>query len=160
MLMNPSCNCLSLRQAARRVTQLYDQALAPLDIRATQLSMLRTIDRLGPVALNALAEAMVMDRATMGHNVRPLAARGLIRLAVGSDRRSREVALTPAGRAVLARSRKLWRKAQTVFEKKIGVETAATLRSLLHRVSAADFSIARTPGSVESSGYRSQCRRR
>jgi hypothetical protein len=26
--MNPLCNCLSLRQATRRVTQLYDQALA------------------------------------------------------------------------------------------------------------------------------------
>ena len=45
--MNPICNCLSLRQAARRVTQLYDQALAPLDLRATQLSLLRTIDQLG-----------------------------------------------------------------------------------------------------------------
>ena len=56
MLMNPSCNRLSLRQATRRVTQLCDQALAPLDLRATQLSMLREIDRLGPIALNPLAE--------------------------------------------------------------------------------------------------------
>jgi hypothetical protein len=47
MLMNPLCNRLSLRQAARRVSQLCDQALAPLDLRATQLSMLRKIDRLG-----------------------------------------------------------------------------------------------------------------
>jgi hypothetical protein len=31
MLMNPSCNRLSLRQATRRVTQLCDQALAPLE---------------------------------------------------------------------------------------------------------------------------------
>ena len=50
--MNTACNCLSLRQATRRVTQLYDQALAPLDLRATQLSMLREIDRLRPIALN------------------------------------------------------------------------------------------------------------
>ena len=89
--MNPICNCLSLRQATRKVTQLYDQALAPLDLRATQLSLLRMIDQLGPSALNPLAEAMVMDRATLGHNVRPLEARGLVRLAVGKDRRSREV---------------------------------------------------------------------
>ncbi len=81
--MNPICNCLSLRQATRRVTQLYDQALAPLDLRATQLSMLRTIDQFGTIALNPLAEAMVMDRATLGHNVRPLQARGLVRLCGG-----------------------------------------------------------------------------
>jgi hypothetical protein len=50
MLMTPLCNRLSLRQATRRVTLLCDQALAPLDLRATQLSMLREIDRLGPGA--------------------------------------------------------------------------------------------------------------
>jgi DNA-binding MarR family transcriptional regulator len=142
MLMNPLCNCLSLRQATRRVTQLYDQALAPLDLRATQLSLLREIDRLGPIALNPLAEAMVMDRATLGHNIRPLEMRGLVRLAVGADRRSRQVTLTRRGRALLARAWKLWRKAQAVFEQEIGAETSAMLRSLLHRVAATQFSLA------------------
>ena len=104
MLMNPLCNRLSLRQATRRVTQLCDQALAPLDLRATQLSMLREIDRLGPIALDPLAEAMVMDRATPDHNVRSLEMRGLVRLAVGADRPSRQVTLTPKGRALLARA--------------------------------------------------------
>ena len=137
--MNPICNCLSLRQASRRVTQLYDRALAPLDLKATQLSMLRTIDQLGPTTLNALAEAMVMDRATLGHNVRPLQARGLVRLAVGSDRRSREVSLTQKGRKTLAEGWKHWRRAQNAFETEIGPDTAATLRRLLHRVSATAF---------------------
>lgn len=139
--MNPICNCLSLRQATRRVTQLYDQALAPLDLRATQLSMLRTIDQLGTTALNPLAEAMVMDRATLGHNVRPLQARGLVRLAVGKDRRSREVSLTRKGRATLAEGWKLWRRAQNAFERELGPDTAATLRGLLHRVSATEFAL-------------------
>src|SRR5271154_7041369 len=111
MLMNPICNCLSLRQATRRVTQLYDQALAPIGLRATQYSLLRQIDSLGPISLNPLAEAMVMDRATLGHNVRPLAAQGLIKLKVGEDRRSREISLTRAGRKLLAEGRKLWRRA-------------------------------------------------
>jgi hypothetical protein len=50
MLMNPLGNRLSLRQATRRVTLLCDQALAPLQLRATQLSMLRETDWLGPAA--------------------------------------------------------------------------------------------------------------
>ena len=139
--MNPICNCLSLRQATRRVTQLYDQALAPLDLRATQLSMLRTIDQLGAIALNPLAAAMVMDRATLGHNIRPLQARGLVRVAVGKDRRSREVSLTKKGRETLAEGWKHWRRAQNAFEKELGPDTAATLRGLLHRVSAAAFAL-------------------
>jgi DNA-binding MarR family transcriptional regulator len=141
MLMNPICNCLSLRQATRRVTQLYDQALAPLDLRATQLSTLRTINQLGAIALNPLAEAMVMDRATLGHNVRPLQARGLVRLAVGKDRRSREVSLTKKGRKTLAEGWKQWRRAQNAFEKELGPDISATLRGLLHRVSATAFAL-------------------
>ena len=38
---NPAaCNCLAMRQAARHVTQFYDQFLAPSGLRATQYSIL------------------------------------------------------------------------------------------------------------------------
>lgn len=137
--MNPCCNCLSLRQATRRVTQLYDQALMPIALRATQYSLLAQIEQLGPIALNPLAEAMVMDRATLGHNVRPLEARSLIRLAVGVDRRTRKVSITQAGRDLLVEGRRLWRRAQRTFEEKIGRETASELRSVLRRVAVTDF---------------------
>jgi len=140
--MNTACNCLSLRQATRRVTQLYDQALAPLDLRATQYELLRAIERSGPIALNPLAEEMVLDRAKLGHNVRPLEARGLVRLAVGKDRRSREVSITRAGRAMITEARKHWRRAQQTFEAELGADTSATLRAMLARVAAAEFPLA------------------
>ena len=140
--MEAACNCLSLRQASRRVTQLYDQALAPLDLRATQYALLRAIERRGPIALNPLAEEMVLDRATLGHNVRPLEARGLVQLAVGKDRRSREVSITRAGRTTLARARKYWRLAQRAFEAELGADMSATLRAMLGRVAAAEFPLA------------------
>ena len=137
--MTSPCNCLSLRQATRRVTQLYDQAFAPIDLRATQFSLLAKVEQLAPITLNALAAALVMDRATLGHNVRPLEARGLLKLKVGEDRRSREVSLTKAGRDRLAQGRKLWRQAQRSFEDEIGQDTAATLRAMLQRIAETDF---------------------
>ena len=137
--MGPICNCLALRQAARRVTQLYDQALSPVGLRATQYSLLVQIEALGPIALNPLAEVMVMDRATLGHNVRPLEARRLVRLAVGEDRRSREVSVTQEGHALITKGRKLWRKAQRSFEEEIGRGPATTLRKALQGVAAAEF---------------------
>ena len=145
--METPCNCLALRQAARRVTQLYDLALAPLDLRATQYSLLSRAEALGPIALNRLAEVLVMDRATLGHNVRPLEARGLLRLEVGKDRRSRELSLTDAGRALLAEARSPWRKAQQAFEDEIGAQTASALRTQLHRVAATEFAL---PGQQRS----------
>jgi DNA-binding MarR family transcriptional regulator len=137
--MNPLCNCLSLRQATRRVTQLYDQALAPVGLRATQFSLLLQTEALGPIALQPLAEVMVMDRATLGHNVRPLLGRGLVQLEVGRDRRSRELSITQAGRDLLAEARALWRQAQDAFETEMGPNTASALRGLLHRVASTEF---------------------
>lgn len=137
--MSPLCNCLSLRQATRRVTQLYDQALAPVGLRATQFSLLLQTEALGPIALQPLAEVMVMDRATLGHNVRPLLGRGLVQLEVGRDRRSRELSITQAGRDLLVEARALWRQAQDAFETEMGRNTASALRGLLHRVASTEF---------------------
>ena len=137
--MNPLCNCLSLRQATRRVTQLYDQALAPVGLRATQFSLLLQTEALGPIALQPLAEVMVMDRATLGHNVRPLLGRGLVQLEVGRDRRSRELSITQAGRDLLVEARALWRQAQDAFETEMGRDTASAVRGLLHRLASTEF---------------------
>jgi hypothetical protein len=40
------CNCLALRQAARHVTQFYDQFLAAAGLRTTQFSILARLQRL------------------------------------------------------------------------------------------------------------------
>ena len=137
--MNPLCNCLSLRQATRRVTQLYDQALAQVGLRATQFSLLLQTEALGPIALQPLAEVMVMDRATLGHNVRPLLGGGLVQLEVGRDRRSRELSIPQAGGDLLVEARALWRQAQDAFETEMGRNTASALRGLLHRVASTEF---------------------
>jgi DNA-binding MarR family transcriptional regulator len=141
MPITPGCNCLTLRQATRRVTQLYDRALAPLDLRATQFSLLSRIAELGPIALNQLAEAMIMDRATLGHNVRPLEARALIDLMVGKDRRSHEVSTTAKGRQLIQEARVLWERAQRSFESELGRREASALRSVLQRIAAAEFTL-------------------
>jgi DNA-binding MarR family transcriptional regulator len=121
------------------VTQLYDQALAPVGLRATQFSLLLQTEALGPIALQPLAEVMVMDRATLGHNVRPLLGRGLVQLEVGRDRRSRELSITQAGRDLLVEARALWRQAQDAFETEMGRDTASAVRGLLHRVASTEF---------------------
>ena len=137
-MINP-CNCYALRQATRRVTQLYDHLLAPLGLRATQYSLLIEVERRGPVSLIPLADAMVMDRATLGHNIRPLEADGYLALSVGRDRRSREVSLTKSGRKILAKAKPLWQRAQAIFEAEIGLKKAAGLRAVLNRVAASEF---------------------
>src|SRR5579864_8789081 len=86
------CNCLALRQAARHVTQFYDQVLAAAGLRTTQFSILAKLRRLGPLSINALAKELVMDRTTLGRNILPLERDGLIAIVrAKSDRRSKEL---------------------------------------------------------------------
>jgi len=66
------CNCAALRQAARRVTKLYDDALAPTRLGVNQYSILSRLSHVGPSTIQALAQLLVMDRSTLGHLLRPL----------------------------------------------------------------------------------------
>src|SRR5271156_2416032 len=134
--INPAaCNCLALRQAARHVTQFYDQFLASSGLRATQNSILARLQRNGPMTINALAAALVMDRTTLGRNILPLQRDGLIAAVPGkSDRRSKELRLTGPGLARFRAALKGWQEAQVQFEANFGVGRARQLRALLQEV--------------------------
>ncbi|MBV9863320.1 MAG: winged helix-turn-helix transcriptional regulator [Alphaproteobacteria bacterium] len=134
------CNCQAIRQAARHVTQLYDQLLAPAGLRATQFGILARLHRSGPMSINRLAAALVMDRTTLGRNILPLERDGLVEIGAGvADRRRREIRLTDAGVQRLEAARQGWAVAQARFEAVFGAERAAALRDLLRAVVGSDF---------------------
>jgi DNA-binding MarR family transcriptional regulator len=124
-----------LRKASRRISQFYDVALAPVGIKSTQYSILSEVERgsaAGSVTMSELAAAMVMDRSTLGHNLRPLERDELVILRLAQDdRRKRYVELTRQGRTQLQRARRLWRQAEGRFEAIFGKEPAAELRLVL-----------------------------
>ncbi|HEY3918952.1 MAG TPA: MarR family transcriptional regulator [Stellaceae bacterium] len=133
-----ACNCLAIRQAARQVTQLYDRYMAATGLSASQYSILAKLARLGPLSINALSAAMVMDRTTTGRAVRPLERDRLVAIDAGDDdARTRLVRLTPAGAKRLKAAAAHWQEAQREFERGYGVAEAADLRATLARVVAA-----------------------
>jgi DNA-binding MarR family transcriptional regulator len=76
-----------------------------------------------------------MDRATTGHNLRPLVRDGFVEISVGeNDRRERIVTVTKEGHKMHTRALAAWRRAQTAFELAIGEREAADLRDLMNRV--------------------------
>jgi DNA-binding MarR family transcriptional regulator len=134
------CNCAALRQAARYVTQRYDQHLAAAGLSSTQFSILSRLKQLGPTTINTLAHAMVMDRTTLGRNILPLQRRRLIVVKRGeSDARQKELHLTTAGRTRLEAGFDGWAKAQAELEGTLGKERASQLRDLLRVVVGTGF---------------------
>ncbi|UVO38303.1 winged helix DNA-binding protein [Bradyrhizobium arachidis] len=82
-----------------------------------------------------LANIMTMDRATVGHNLRPLERDGLLKIRVSEeDRRVRQVTITDRGREMLFAAHPAWQKARAGFESAFGVREAGHLRELMKRV--------------------------
>jgi len=98
------CMCASLRRASRALTQLYDDALRPLGLRATQFTVLQALSLAGKVSQGELGQLLVMDSTTLTRTLRILSAQGWIENRPGKDRRERWLRLTSAGHHQLKRA--------------------------------------------------------
>ena len=132
-------SCGAMRMASRRLSQMYDAALAPAGLKSTQFAILTAIGRRAhdPPTMRELADAMAMDRSTLGQNLRPLERDGLVAWEPSeADRRRKLVVLTEEGRAKYAQARPLWRSVQERFERTVGTAQAAKLRRILLSIAA------------------------
>ena len=130
--MMTECYCVALRVAARKVSSIYDEALAPAGVNVAQYSLLRRIGHFQPVSLTELARLSLLDRSTVGRNAKLLERDWLIRSVAGRDQRETALALTEAAQQVLSDGAPLWNKAQAEVEALLGEEGARNLRALLH----------------------------
>jgi DNA-binding MarR family transcriptional regulator len=129
-----ACTCGRLRRAARALTQLYDDRMAPSGLRVTQFSLLRTLSRDGPARMSALAESLLLDRTALSRTLDPLVERGLVAIVPGRDARTREVSLTRAGEKAIRTAEPYWKRAQAQVAERVGGgkldALVATLREL------------------------------
>ncbi|MGU3401096.1 MarR family winged helix-turn-helix transcriptional regulator [Brucellaceae bacterium D45D] len=132
-----ACFCTLLRQATRKTSALYDEALAPLGINVAQFSLLRRLERKGALSLTELAREAELDRSTIGRNAKVLQRMQLIEPAQTTDHRVNKVHLTDTGRDLLIRGAPLWDKAQEDIEIKLGFDGVRQLQNLLHTLETA-----------------------
>lgn len=130
---DPVCTCFMVRSLSRKISQLYDDTLAPSGLRGTQFSLLVQARHApgGPPTVSALAEQLHTDRTTLTRNLRTLQQAGCIELVPGTDARSRCVVVTPEGRARIREAAALWRQAQQRVRALCGAEHIAALESLV-----------------------------
>lgn len=118
--MIETCACHRIRMASRAVTRAYDDALRPVGLRATQVSLLAAAALEGALSITALAAAIGMDRSTLTRNLAPLEKEGLLRVGGEGWRRSRTLAITAKGRARLLQAIPLWEGAQRRLKQELG----------------------------------------
>lgn len=123
-----NCLCQKVRAAARSVTSVYDDALRPAQLRASQLAVLAAVAGAGSVSITALAHQLFMDRTTLSRNLGPLRRAGLIHVGTEGWRRSRTLEITKKGRSRLEQAIPFWQKAQESLRDKLRNRTWENVR--------------------------------
>ena len=128
-----NCTCFRIRSAARRVTAIYSQHLAPTGLKISQFSLLGFIAAEGPVSIGRLSELLATDRTTLTRNLKPLLDNGLVERADSGDRRRHELLATAAGRSLFKRALPLWAEAEQEVRQAMGETLTADLRGAIDR---------------------------
>ena len=126
------CNCFAVRQAARRVTRLYERHLGKARLTSAQFSILAVLGQGRRMRMTELARLLVMDRTTLLRAMKPLQREDLLQ-SVSSDADPRQLlfSLSSAGERKLKEAIPLWTKAQEEFESGMDPGEAARLRGAL-----------------------------
>jgi DNA-binding MarR family transcriptional regulator len=131
-----TCMCLHMQRAARAVARRFDEALRPLDLTNGQFSLLMSLNRAEPPSIGQVSAVLAMDRTTLNANLKPLERRCLLTVTVDdADRRSRRLALTPAGRSLLLRALPVWKRTQAATESLLGQSNPDAVRADLRKLS-------------------------
>lgn len=106
------CAFQQVKLVGRVVGTLYDEALRPVGLRASQLALMWAILAMEPVDLTSLGAATLTDATTLSRTVQSLRRAGLVGVSAGDDRRVKVLRLTTAGKARFAAAMPHWERAQ------------------------------------------------
>jgi DNA-binding MarR family transcriptional regulator len=114
------CMCGSFRRTARALSQLYDEALRPAGLRATQHTILQALTRTGEVRQGRLGEILAMDSTSLTRTLRLMRRHGWTTEKRGEDKRERWLSISKAGAAKLKAATAAWEKVQSQLRGKLG----------------------------------------
>jgi DNA-binding MarR family transcriptional regulator len=126
------CTAAKVRRLARRVTQIYDDALAPHGLTIGQMGLLASLRRREGIGVGALAQRLSADASTVSRLLKPLENMGLIAIeADPDDGRAKCVRLTDSGYAKRRDASEAWQAAQTHMAALLGDGRLAALRFMI-----------------------------
>ena len=127
-----SCVATRVRQLSRIVTRVYDDAMRPLGITASQYTLLAQLAARDAITAVEIGHELDIEKSTLSRNLKRLLALGHINMDPPAGRRGRGLHLTAKGQAVLKDAFPVWQDAQKRTVSAMGAESRNMLDSLLH----------------------------
>jgi DNA-binding MarR family transcriptional regulator len=125
--MAARCIAVRLRLLNRVVTNLYDEALRPLGMKASQLNVLVVTAKLGVARPAKVCDLLHLDASTLSRNVERMVAKGWLETVPEEDARTQPFRLTERGKKLLDKAIPAWEQAQEQAAELLGEEGVALL---------------------------------
>jgi DNA-binding MarR family transcriptional regulator len=130
---NTSAACIStrVRQLSRIITRVYDDAMRPLGITASQFTLLTQLAQQDGITAVEIGHALDIEKSTLSRNLKRLLKDGHITMDPPAGRRGRGLHLTAKGAQVIQHGYPVWRDAQMRTIGVMGPESRSTLDAFL-----------------------------
>src|SRR3954470_2504488 len=135
------CVAVRLRMLNRIITNIYDDALRPLDLKVSQMNILVAAAKMGTARPAEVCEYLHLDVSTLSRNVERMKARGWLEVVPDEDGRSQPFRLTPQGRKLLEKAVPAWGEAQQQVKKALGDGFAEQLNQAVKRVRESSLTV-------------------
>lgn len=126
-----TCLATRVRQLSRIVTRVYDDAMRPLGITASQYTLLAQLASRDGITAVEIGHDLDIEKSTLSRNLKRLLALGHIVMDPPAGRRGRGLHLSPKGQAVLKEAYPIWCEAQRRAIVVMGADSRAVLDGLL-----------------------------
>lgn len=127
-----ACLASRVRQLSRIVTRVYDDAMRPLGITASQFTLLTQLGQQDGITAVEIGYTLDIEKSTLSRNLKRLLALNLIDMEPPAGRRGRGLHLTPKGQVMIKDGFPVWKEAQSRAAGLMGADCRATLDALLH----------------------------
>ena len=112
----------------RVLSRLFYDSLAPLGVRANQLTVLALLGAMGGLRAADVARYLGMDKSTVSRGLALMRARGWIEESAGLTKGLRRLNVTAEGHRLLHDTLPLWRSAVKGARETLGEESVEALR--------------------------------
>src|SRR5207237_10158794 len=102
------CIAVRMRMLNRVITNIYDDALRPLELKVSQMNVLVAAAKMGTARPAAVCEHLHLDVSTLSRNVERMKGRGWLEVVPDEAGRSQPFRLTPPGRKRLQNAAPPW----------------------------------------------------
>jgi DNA-binding MarR family transcriptional regulator len=119
-LVVETCLAVQLRMLNRVVTNVYDEVLRPLGLKASQMNILVAAHKMRIARPADVCARLHLDVSTLSRNVERMKDKGWLEVVPDADGRAQPIRVTEAGRKLLEQALPLWKQAQDRAMKLLG----------------------------------------